>query len=79
MYAPTAAAATAARPLRARAKINAISPAVATISPTRWPGGDAVLGGDLEDLTVEHDVGQDRADDAAEGLSDRVGGEVAAR
>ena len=37
MYAPTAAADSAARPVRARAKINAISPAVATTSPTRWP------------------------------------------
>jgi hypothetical protein len=37
MYAPTAAADTAARPVRARVKISAISPAVATTSPTRWP------------------------------------------
>ncbi len=38
MYAPTAAADSAARPVRARAKINAISPAVATTSPTRMTG-----------------------------------------
>src|SRR4051794_22880902 len=37
MYAATAAADSAARPLRARAKTSAISPAVATTSPTRWP------------------------------------------
>ena len=40
-------------------------------------GGDAVFGGDLEHLAVEHDVGQDRAEDAASGLSDGVGGDVA--
>src|SRR6478735_7026667 len=37
IYAPTAAAASAARPVRAKAKITAISPAVATTSPTRYP------------------------------------------
>ena len=40
-------------------------------------GGDAVLGGDLEHSPVEHDVGQDRADDAAGDLGDGVGGDVA--
>ena len=37
MYAPTAAADNAARPVLASVKINAINPAVATTSPTRWP------------------------------------------
>ena len=37
MYAPTAAAQRAARPVRARVKMSAIKPAVATISPTSWP------------------------------------------
>src|SRR3977135_767559 len=37
MYAPTAAADRAARPVRASAKITAISPAVATTSPMKWP------------------------------------------
>ena len=35
IYAPTAAADRAARPVRASANISAIRPAVATISPTR--------------------------------------------
>ena len=39
--------------------------------------GDAVLGGDLEHSPVEHDVGQDRAENAAGDLGDRVGGDVA--
>ena len=37
MYAPTAAAESPARPVRASAKIRAISPAVATTSPSRCP------------------------------------------
>src|SRR5689334_23251602 len=37
IYAPTAAADRPARPVRARAKITATRPAVATTSPTRWP------------------------------------------
>jgi len=41
-------------------------------------GGDAVFGGDLEHSPVEHDVGQDRAEDAADDLGNRVGGDVAA-
>ena len=39
-------------------------------------GGDPVPGGDLDELFVEHDVGQDRTDDAPERLSDGVGGRV---
>ena len=37
MYAPTAGAASAPRPVRARAKISRTSPAVATTSPSRCP------------------------------------------
>src|SRR5689334_2478632 len=36
IYAPTAAADKPARPVRARAKITATSPAVATTTPTKW-------------------------------------------
>ena len=38
---------------------------------------DMLLGGDLEHSPVEHNVAQDRADDAAGDLGDRVGGDVA--
>src|ERR1700760_485841 len=37
MYAPTAVADSAARPVLARVMMSAISPAVATTSPMRWP------------------------------------------
>jgi hypothetical protein len=38
MYAPTAAGAVRARPVRASAKITSSSPAVAMISDRKWPG-----------------------------------------
>ena len=77
MYAPTAAADSAARPVRARAKIRCDQPGGGDDLADEMAGGDAVLGGDLEHLAVEHDVGQDRAEDAAGDLGDGVGGDVA--
>ena len=78
MYAPTAGAAHAPRPVRARAKMSATSPAVATTSPTHRCQSDAVMRGELR-RHVEHDVRQHRAGDTAQGLRHRVGPDIATR
>ena len=71
IQAATEAADSEARPVRARVRITAISPAVATSSPTHNPGAARACLGDLHRGEPEHDVGQQRAADAAEDLRQR--------
>ena len=68
MYAPTAAADIAARPVRASAKIKVIRPAVATTSQIRWPRVTRSLVANSKGSAVEHHVGQHRAADATDAL-----------
>ena len=77
MYAPTAAADSCGSPGAGQGEDQRDQSGGGDDLADEMACGDAVLGGDLEDLSVEHDVGQDCADDAAEGLSDGVGGDVA--
>ena len=66
------------RPVRASAKIRATRPAVATTSPSQQVPAGAVLGGQLAERDLEHQVGEHGPGDGADDLCDGVGADVAA-